>query len=1233
MEQATVTGPPRYDSASQQYLNDNTVYTQAGNNPGQVSGIQYYRGSGTLIKTISYTYTGHLAQVPDVIATTLNDTGQSSKVQYQYDLNFYRDRPTQIQEWSYGSSAPTRTTKIVYGYGYKPASINVWPGDGSSGSPLSQTTYTYDEYSANYCKNGVPMLASVTGATNHDDNYALNVTGRGNVTSISRWVSGTTWVTSHKCYDTLGNVTQEVDEAGHPTSYDYSENWTDTSCIPVGTITHGYPTTVTDPVGNRQKTKYYTCTGLAQAKQDENDITAARAGTTYTYDFAERPLSINYPDGGQTSYSYSDTSAPPFSTATRLLTTSTSLSTKTVVDGYGRVTQTQLTTDPEGVDYTDTVYDALGRTASVSNPYRSTSDGITTYAYDALGRTTLVGEPDSSRLTTGYSGNTTTVTDEAGRKKKSQADAFGRLTVVWEDPISLNYETDYTYDVLGNLLCSQQRGGVSTPSGTGCAYAASGDASSPWRIRRFVYDGLSRLTSASNPESGTISYSYYPDGPVQTKTAPLPNQTGTATVTTTYTYDADHRLTQKTYSDTTPGAKFGFDGVALTGCTTAPPGLTDSNPKGYRTAMCDASGGTSWSHDPMGRIKQERRTIGAAKGDYETDVYNLDGSISKLTALGYTIAYTYTGAGRVITAKNNADPFNYVTSANYAAFGGLTGMTMGAKPITVSNSYNNRLQPVVLSASTTAATIMSLSYDFHSAAHADNGNVFQIVNNRDGNRTRNFTYDTLNRIQTAYTNGSNWGESFGSQVAPGGVPTTSGIDAWGNLWQRSAITGKTNYESLNCPANGKNQLTTCSVVPDAAGNVKSYGTASYTYDAENRLIATAGTTSYLYDGDGKRVEKCTQGTTPGKCATNATGTLYWTGSGSDPLVETDLAGNVVSTYIFVGDRRVARRDVSGTSFNVYYYFSDHLGTHALITDANGTMPPLKEADYYPYGGEIQISGSDTNHYKFTGKERDSESQLDNFVARYLGSSLGRFLSADPGNAGSDPSNPQSWNAYAYVSNNPLNYTDPDGERPCAPEDSVCVVATPPPDILTTSSLIDTLIVDRLSQPSDTEQKQSPNRRQPANKFTLGLRQPGQTFNQCMRANAGNYSLLGVADFATGANGKIADNALLGFTPASNTISTIYNAAAGSLISVFQTGPTVVTAGMGTVLTSGRRTSSIMSLNLPGTPGGSAGGAPALGSAPSNAARAGKAAAAALKIAIDAGFFLAEGAGCAGPMNY
>jgi len=151
---------------------------------------------------------------------------------------------------------------------------------------------------------------------------------------------------------------------------------------------------------------------------------------------------------------------------------------QTVVDGYGRVTQAQVTSDPDGVDLTDTTYDAFGRKASVSNPYRSPSDptyGVTSYYYDALGRPTSVVEPDASAVTTSYSGNTATSTDEASKKRSGQTDALGRLTKAVEDPSGLNYQTLYQYDILGDLLCVEQHGSAST--GTGCAAAPSNNTS------------------------------------------------------------------------------------------------------------------------------------------------------------------------------------------------------------------------------------------------------------------------------------------------------------------------------------------------------------------------------------------------------------------------------------------------------------------------------------------------------------------------------------------------------------------------------------------------------------------------------------------------------------------------------------------------------------------------------------------------------------------------------------
>lgn len=81
------------------------------------------------------------------------------------------------------------------------------------------------------------------------------------------------------------------------------------------------------------------------------------------------------------------------------------------------------------------------------------------------------------------------------------------------------------------------------------------------------------------------------------------------------------------------------------------------------------------------------------------------------------------------------------------------------------------------------------------------------------------------------------------------------------------------------------------------------------------------------------------------------------------------------------------------------------------------MPMMQRG--YLYGGAVFLA------YKFTGKERDSESGLDNFGARYNSSSMGRFMSRDAFTYALK-TDPQTWNLYSYVANNPLNRTDPDG---------------------------------------------------------------------------------------------------------------------------------------------------------------------------------------------------------------
>ncbi len=97
-----------------------------------------------------------------------------------------------------------------------------------------------------------------------------------------------------------------------------------------------------------------------------------------------------------------------------------------------------------------------------------------------------------------------------------------------------------------------------------------------------------------------------------------------------------------------------------------------------------------------------------------------------------------------------------------------------------------------------------------------------------------------------------------------------------------------------------------------------------------------------------------------------------------------------------------------------------------------------ESDYYPFGGERVVSQSVTNqNYKFTGKERDAESELDYFGARYFSSTMGRWLTPDWSGVPApvpyaDLGNPQTLNLYGYVDNNPMSHADADGHATTLP---------------------------------------------------------------------------------------------------------------------------------------------------------------------------------------------------------
>ncbi len=152
-----------------------------------------------------------------------------------------------------------------------------------------------------------------------------------------------------------------------------------------------------------------------------------------------------------------------------------------------------------------------------------------------------------------------------------------------------------------------------------------------------------------------------------------------------------------------------------------------------------------------------------------------------------------------------------------------------------------------------------------------------------------------------------------------------------------------------------------------------------------------GNDTYTYDGNGNRVEK-------------SSGTLYWYGTGGEVLAESDPSGNITDKYVFFNGERLARIDASG---NADYYVADKLGSASVVTDANGNK--LDDCDFLPYGETICHTSSSGNHYLYTGLERDAD-QLDHTLHRQYSSSLGRWMSPDPGGRKVvHLNNPQTWN--------------------------------------------------------------------------------------------------------------------------------------------------------------------------------------------------------------------------------
>jgi RHS repeat-associated protein len=1006
--------------------NDQTRFS--GQAPVEAS-VVYKNASGSVIQTVAKSWFG----VDEMASqqTTL-DNGLTSKTTFSYGPGA---QVTERDDYDYGSGAPgallRKTTTTYQAFAATPifpstASIfdrpcQVITYDGSS-NKVAETDSYYDSGTTLCGTAPTPALTGTGSYTGHDETlYGTTATvPRGNLTQRVLWATAGASPTMTYTYDETGQVTSKKDPCGnttcsdmtgtaHTTTYSYADHYTVLSggsnvTYTPSVTTNAYLTQITDPLGQTANFTYDFNNGQLTVAKDLNSQT-----DNYIYnDPFARPTQMNYADGGQTSFAYNDATYnqannTPNAQSTKLIVSGVNLVHTTAMDGVAHTARTLINSDPVAPDAGDLSYDGLGRKRTETNPHRSGSsstDGTVTYNYDAVSRITSVVKQDGSTATTSYSGNCTTVTDEAGKSRRSCSDALGRLTQVFEDPNTLNYETDYTYDTLGNLLTVNQKG--NDPN------------SANWRARTFTYDSLSRVITASNPETGAVCYGTWSGSSCingYDANSNLSKKTDARGITITYGYDVLDRLISKSYSNGDPTVSYTYD--AFVNGTNY--GI------GHRTGMTDGSGSTTWTFDTMGREWSETRTIGTVSKTVNTQ-YNLDGSVKQVTYpadSGTVLQYSYDSAAELTQIKDTAHNITYFQNASYYPTGALNQATYGS--VVETSIFSNRLQPcwyyatastplaagTVCTGTATAANVLDLKYNFGIGTN-DNGTVLAVTNDKDSNRSVAYSYDALNRIASAATPNTdctvltggitkNWGESFT-------------IDPWGNLTNRTVT--KCSAEGLSVVALNNNRLSGFGY--DADGNMTSNGSVTYTYDGESRLTLTAGVT-YTYDGDGERVKK-------------SSGTEYW---GSGPLLESDASGNLQREFIFAGGKRIARRDIATGS--VYYYFSDLLGSADVVTNSTGVIQ--NESDYYPYGGErVYSQGLANQNYKFTGKERDYESGLDNFGARFDSSSLGRFMTPDwaarpiavpYANFG----DPQSLNLYGYVRNDPVSRADADGHDP------------------------------------------------------------------------------------------------------------------------------------------------------------------------------------------------------------
>jgi YD repeat-containing protein len=620
-----------FSDTTNPYLQSTVTVTDPANNTtvyhfsaGYQEEEQVYQGAvspSNLLKTTITCYNGNFTNCPaannsaiyDVTQTdvyTSYNGGPSSLIETLYNA---AGMPSEAKQYDNGATMPPSGAPLVDTV----TSYGSWSGSGCSSIP----GYIYDRPCEVTIKSP-PSAQSPTGIVSDTRNTYDNA---GNLLTVAQFVSGSTYVTKTYTYGSNGALQSSKDGNGNLTTYTN------------GACNNLLPTQIFS--GGLSITEAWDCNGAVLTSS-----TGPNQGQTTTYAYNDplyRLTRTQYPDGGETSLCYTDvggSGCQMSSTANTTYTTtlaapSPSLVSSVTSDGLNR----PITSVAPSGAISNTIYLQTGYVYSVSNAHLSTpssSDGVTTYGYDALGRMTVQNDPGGTgTLTWTYSGNSVVFKDEDLNQWTRTSDGLGRLKNVIEPTGAL---TSYSYDAFNNPLTINQNG-------------VSGDI--PRAARSFVYDGLSRLTSSSNPETGNTVYFYDANNNLTSK------MDGRG-ITTTYSYDPLTRNTSRS-SNASGGITscFSYDGANIAnGIGLIANEWTQTGSNGCSQGPSSASLVTRhsiFSYDLMGRVTNDQRcTIAScAQGRAHTQQYQYDLAGNRLSftdGLGKTtFGLAYDAAGRL----------------------------------------------------------------------------------------------------------------------------------------------------------------------------------------------------------------------------------------------------------------------------------------------------------------------------------------------------------------------------------------------------------------------------------------------------------------------------------------------------------------------------------------------------------------------------------------------------------